>query len=78
MMNVKYGTACTIASTIGSFLGVVIIQKIIRKTKKNSYLIFALGIGLGLSGVLIPIQTILDIIRDIKRNKNIWNFNSPC
>ena len=78
MMNLKYGIACTIASTIGSFFGTVIIQKIIRKTKKNSYLIFALGFGLLFSGILIPIQTILDFIRDIKRNKNVWSFNSPC
>ena len=77
-MNLKYGIACTIVSTIGSFFGTIIIQKILIKTKKNSYLIYALGYGLMLSGILIPIQTILDFIRDIGRNKNVWDFNSPC
>lgn len=77
-MNLKYGIACTIASLIGSFFGTIIIKRIITKTKKNSYLIYALGYGLLLSGILIPIQTTLDFIRDLGRNKNVWDFNSPC
>lgn len=78
MMNVDYGTACTVASTIGSFLGTIIIQRLIRKTKRNSYLIYALGIGLGLSMVLIPYQTMIDLLKDFEKKKNIWIFNSPC
>ncbi len=77
-MNVDYGTACTIASTIGSFLGTIIIQRLIQKTGKNSYLIYALGIGLGLSMFLIPYQTTIDLIKDLENKKNIWVFNSPC
>lgn len=78
MMNVDYGTACTVSSTIGSFLGTIIIQRLIQKTKRNSYLIYALGIGLGLSMILIPYQTLIDLIKDIERKRNIWVFNSPC
>lgn len=77
-MNVDYGTACTISSTIGSFIGTILIQRIVRKTKRNSYLIYALGIGLGLSMILIPYQAILDLIKDFRNNKNIWVFSTPC
>jgi len=77
-MNVDYGTASTIASTIGSFLGTIIIQRLIRKTNRNSYLVYALGIGLGLSMILIPYQTLIDLIKDIENKRNIWVFNTPC
>ncbi len=78
MMNVDYGSACTVSSTIGSFLGTIIIQRLIQRTQRNSYLIYALGIGLGLSMILIPYQALLDLIKDIENKKNIWVFNTPC
>jgi uncharacterized membrane protein YfcA len=78
MMNVDYGSACTVSSTIGSFLGTIIIQRLIQRTKRNSYLIYALGIGLGLSMFLIPYQTYIDLSKDFENKKNIWVFNSPC
>ncbi len=77
-MNFEYGLGCTIASSLGSFLGTIIIQKILERTKKNSYLIYVLGIVLGLSTLLIPAQTFFEMLKDIENNKNIWNFNSPC
>jgi len=78
MMNVDYGAACTVSSTIGSFLGTIIIQRLIQRTQRNSYLIYALGIGLGLSMFLIPYQTFIDLQKDFENKKNIWVFNSPC
>lgn len=77
-MNLDYGSACTVSSTIGSFFGTIIIQRLIQKTKRNSYLIYALGIGLGLSMFLIPYQTLIDLLKDFENKKNIWIFGSPC
>jgi uncharacterized membrane protein YfcA len=78
MMNVDFGIACTLASTIGSYIGTVLIQKLIEKTKRSSYLIFSLGIVLGLSTLLIPGHTLSNILKQVKEGKSIWKFNSPC
>jgi uncharacterized membrane protein YfcA len=78
MMNLDFGIACTIASTIGSYIGTVLIQKLIKITKRSSYIIFALGVVLGLSTLLIPAHTLWNIVQQIKEGKSIWTFNSPC
>jgi hypothetical protein len=78
MMNLDFGIACTIASSVGSYIGTVIIQKIIQKTKRNSYIIFALGAVLGISTLLIPAHTFMNILNQIKEGKSIWSFNKPC
>jgi uncharacterized membrane protein YfcA len=78
MMNLDYGLVCTIASTIGSFIGTIVIQRIIKRTKKNSYLIFALTIVLGISTIVIPAHTFLKMVDDISKGKSIWSFNTPC
>jgi uncharacterized membrane protein YfcA len=78
MMNLDFGIACTIASTIGSYVGTVLIQKLIEKTKRSSYIIFSLGVVLGLSTLLIPGHTLINIIQQVEEGKSIWNFNTPC
>lgn len=78
MMNVEYGIACTLASSIGSYMGTVLIQRLIAKTKRNSYIIFSLGVVLGLSTLLIPGHTFMNILEQVKEGKSIWKFNSPC
>jgi len=35
MMNYNYGLACVIMSSIGSFIGTIIVQKILKKNKKK-------------------------------------------
>lgn len=77
-MNFDYGIACTIASSLGSFIGTILIQKLIKISKRNSYLIYVLGIVLGASTLLIPSHTFIQILKDIKDGKNIWKLNTPC
>jgi len=77
-MNFDYGLACTISSSLGSLIGTLLIQMILEKTKRNSYLIYVLGIVLGLSTLLIPTQTLIDLIKDIENKRDIWSFNNPC
>lgn len=77
-MNLDFGIACTIASTLGSFFGTLLIQKLLEKTGRNSYIIFALAGVLGISTILIPIHTLFQLINSIKENKSIWAFNKPC
>ena len=78
MMNVDYGIACTIASTVGSFFGTILIQRLIKKTKRNSYLIFTLASVLGISTIFIPAHTAIKIFQQVVEGKSIWTFNSPC
>ena len=78
MMNYEYGLACVVCSTLGSIMGNIIIQRIIQRTKKMSILIYVLGIVLGLSTVVIPLQTFMDIRDDLSSGKNIMLFKSPC
>jgi len=77
-MNFEFGIACTINSSIGSFVGTLIIQKIIKKYKRTSFLVITLGAVLGISTIMIPIHTLINIIKDVENGKNIWIFNSPC
>ena len=77
-MNYEYGLACVICSSLGSIMGNIIIQRIIQKTKKMSILIYVLGIVLGLSTIVIPIQTIMDINDDLSSGNNIMKFKTPC
>ena len=78
MMNYEYGVACVICSSLGSIMGNIIINRIIQKTKKMSILIYVLGIVIGLSTIVIPLQTIMDIYNDLQEGKDIMKFNSPC
>lgn len=77
-MNYEFGLASTICSSIGSFFGTLIIQRIIEKTKRFSYLVLILGGVLCISTLLIPAYTFYTTIQDLNEGKNIWIFNSPC
>jgi uncharacterized membrane protein YfcA len=78
MMNFKYGLVCTICSTLGSFIGTILIQKLIEQTRRSSILIFSLAIVLGVSTIFIPTHTIMIMNNKIKEGVNIWIFGSPC
>jgi len=78
MMNYDYGLASTICSSIGSFFGTLIIQRIVEKTKRVSLLVLVLGAVLGVSTLLIPSYTLYTTIEQLRDGKDIWVFNSPC
>lgn len=78
MMKLDYSIACTIVSMTGSFLGTIIIQKIIGKSGKYSPLIFTLGITLLVSSIMIPGEAITSFIKSLSSSYSIFKFNSPC
>lgn len=77
MMKLDYAFACTLASTVGSFLGTLLIQRLVQKTGRYSYLIFTLVIVLGISTVMIPGEALVNLIENIG-DLNVLKFNSPC
>lgn len=78
MMNFNYGFVCTIASTVGSYFGTIVIQKLVKDTGRVSVLIFALSAVLGVSTIFIPGHTLAKLIEDINNRKSVVDFNSPC
>ena len=75
MLNVNYGIVCTACSTIGSYLGTLIIQLVVGLTKRHSMLVFALGTVLAVSTIFIPTYTMLQIIQN---GKDLWLLKSAC
>jgi uncharacterized membrane protein YfcA len=78
MMNFNYGTVCTVLSTIGSYVGTLLIQRYLERTKRNSILVFTLAAVLGISTIFIPGHTFVQMMKKIKDNVDIWEFHSPC
>lgn len=79
MMRMDYGVVFVIVSSVGSFLGTIIIQKILAKTGRYSYLIFTLTFTLLISAILIPGESIHTFIKTFNAKKqSIFTFHSPC
>jgi uncharacterized membrane protein YfcA len=78
MMNFKYGWVCTILSTFGSYVGTLLIQKYLEKTKRHSVLVFILAFVLGISTLFIPGHTLIQLTKQIREGVDIWDFKSPC
>ena len=78
MMNFDYGFICTICSTIGSLIGTLAIQNLLKKTGRPSILIFSLAIVLSISTILIPWDTSMKIKQKVEAGINIWVINSAC
>jgi len=78
-LNTNYGTICTLFSILGSFTGTYLIFKIIKKTKKNSILIFILGFVMIISSVSIPYHT-FGGISELSKDPyyGLFDFKSPC
>jgi hypothetical protein len=78
MMNFNYGLVCTLLSTFGSFVGTIVIQKYLERTKKHSILVFILAGVLAISTLSIPLHTLTQMSKQMGKGQNIWNFHSPC
>jgi uncharacterized membrane protein YfcA len=78
MMNFRYGLVCVVFSTFGSYIGTLMIQRLLERTKRSSILIFSLSIVLGISTIFIPTHTFIQIIHKLKNGANIWIFDTPC
>ncbi len=77
-MNYEYGIFCVISSVIGSFVGTILIQKLIEKTERASMIVFLLFIVMLFSTVLIPINTFMQMRTLVKDGYSIWEFSRLC
>ena len=77
-MNYNYGLACVIMTTVGSLVGTLIIQKLVKKTGRSSIIILLLASVIAIAVVVIPIHTIFQIIKMDILGVNIWKFEDVC
>jgi uncharacterized membrane protein YfcA len=79
MLNLNYGIFCALFAVIGSFIGTLIIFRIVQKTKKNSILIFLLGFVLLFSSISIPWHTWEHIGKlGAENHYGLLDFKSAC
>ena len=78
MMNIENCLIYGACSIIGSLIGTIFIQSLIVKTGRPSILVFSLAIVLALSSVLIPLDAIMRILKEIKLGLNVFHISSPC
>lgn len=78
MMKFDFSIACTTVSMIGSLFGTLLIQKLIERSGKYSYLIFTLGITLLISSFMILGEAISSFLTSLSSSHSIFKFNLPC
>lgn len=77
-LDYKYAIFCLIATISGSLMGSLMINWIVKKTGRASYVIIALAIVCALSAVTIPINTTYDMINRYKRGFSLMEGGSIC
>lgn len=63
---------------LGSYMGTKLVHYYFKKTGRESILIFALVIVIGVSALILPGTSIFSTIHDMNKNINPFAFNSPC
>ncbi len=77
-LNLKYGIFLTVSSTVGSYIGTYLIQKLLDRTGRASILIFTMAVVEAISSVCIPLHTYTVMLKNIENNVDIWKFGTPC
>jgi len=78
MMNYNYGLACVVMTSVGSLMGTLIIQRLVKKSGRSSLIIFILAGVLLIATIVIPLHTVFKIIEMGNKGQNIWGFEPAC
>lgn len=78
MLNYEYSSISIVFSMLGSFMGTKLVHHYFKKTGRESILIFALVIVIGVSALILPATSIISTIQDMKKDINPFTFSSPC
>ena len=78
MINIENCFIYGVCSIIGSIIGTIFIQNLIKKTGRTSILVFTLATVLGLSSIFIPIDTIIRIHHMINAGLNLFVISPLC
>lgn len=77
-IGAKEGFLLFSISIIGSCVGIFGIKNVMDKYKRASLLVFVLGGMLSLVGTMIPINLILQIIKDVQEGTFTFALRSIC
>lgn len=77
-IGAKEGLLLFSISVIGSFMGIFGIKRVMDKYKRTSLLVFVLGGMLSLVGTMIPINLILQIIKNVQEGTFSFALRSIC
>ena len=78
MLNLQYGIFCIIFSAVGSYCGTYLVNNYVKKTGKQSVIVFILFCVVIISAVVLPLSSLLNIINDYKKGYDIFEFESLC
>lgn len=78
MLNIQYGFWLGFWSSLGSILGMYLLDKVVKKYNRQSPVVFCLVLVLGLSSVMVPIFGYFDLKASINEGVDITKFNSIC
>ena len=78
MLNYEYAIVSVFFSSLGSIIGTIVIQGFFKKSRRQSYLVFALFFVIGISAIILPISSIVSTIHDFEKGVNVFTFNDLC
>ena len=78
MLNIQYGIICIIFSALGSYCGTYLVNKYVKKTGKQSFIVLILFSVVIISAIVLPLSSLINIIDDYKKGYNIFEFESLC
>jgi uncharacterized membrane protein YfcA len=78
LLNIEFALWIGFWTTLGSMMGLFLLNKITSKFNRQSPIVIVLSLVLGFSAVLIPIFGALDLKKEADLGKDIFAFRSFC
>jgi uncharacterized membrane protein YfcA len=77
-MDLQFGIWLSCWSSMGILSAITVVNKVMKKYKRQSILVFILVGVLMVSALLVPIQSGLDLVGALADGKDIWKITSIC
>ena len=77
-LNIPYSLWISFWSTVGSIIGLWLTEIYMRRSGRQSIIVFFLTFVLGISVIGIPVFGAGDLIKLSNEGKDIWAFRSIC
>ena len=77
-LNLEYGLWLGLWSNLSILLGIIIVNTVIHRTKRQSIIVFILCLVLGLSALLVPVFNLVEVYNDYSLGKDIFSLTSIC
>jgi uncharacterized membrane protein YfcA len=77
-MNIQFAIWLSIWSSMGILTGITIVNKLMKKYKRQSILVFILVGVLAMSALLVPIQSVINLMATLENGNEIWKITSIC